>query len=105
MSKGNPLRKGFLLLHKEEPSLTEGWIFSLQILYQNQRETSSESLTKGQNYHFHLFFNGEEPSLTEGPNELHYNYHTSNQCNSSSPSLTEGQSEWVILPPHNDVLH
>ena len=83
----------------------EGRIFSLQILYQNQRETSSESLTKGQNYHFHLFFNGEEPSLTEGPNELHYNYHTSNQCNSSSPSLTEGQSEWVILPLHNDVLH
>ena len=29
----------------------------------------------------------------------------SNQCNSSSPSLTEGQSEWVILPLHNDVLH
>ena len=44
------------------------------------------------NYHFHLFFNGEDSFLTEGLNDVHYNSHTPNQCN--TPSLTEGQSDF-----------
>ena len=43
------------------------------ILYPDQQKTSSESLTEGQNDHFHLFFIREEPSLMEGPNAVHYN--------------------------------
>ena len=51
--------------------LWSGGFFSLEILYPDQQKISSESLTKGQNDHFHLFFIREEPSLTEGPNVVH----------------------------------
>ena len=114
LSKGNPFVRDFRPFVRRINPWRRGGFFSLQILYQNQQETSSESLTKGQNYHFHLFFSGEEPSLTEGPNELHYNYHTSNQCNGSSPSLTEGpsgfhynfdiKSTWNIILMHIDLM-
>ena len=73
LSKGDTSVRDFAPPSGEEPSLTEGRIFSLEILYPDQQKISSESLTKGQNYHFHFFFIREEPSLTEGPNVVHYN--------------------------------
>ena len=92
LSKGDPSIRDFAPPSGEEPSLTGGRIFSLEILYPDQQKISSEPLTEGRNDHFHLFFIREEPSLTEGPNVVHYNWHTSNQCNGSSPSLMEEPS-------------
>ena len=73
LSKGDTSVRDFAPPSGEEPSLTEGRIFSLEILYPDQQKISSESLTEGQNDHFHLFFIREEPSLTEGPNVVHCN--------------------------------
>ena len=73
LSQGYPSVRDFAPPSGEEPSLTEGRIFSLEILYPDQQKISSESLTEGQNDHFHLFFIREEPSLTEGPNVVHCN--------------------------------
>ena len=56
LSQGYPSVRDFAPPSGEEPSLTEGRIFSLEILYPDQQKISSESLTEGQNDHFHLFF-------------------------------------------------
>ena len=56
LSQGDTSVRDFAPPSGEEPSLTEGQIFSLEILYPDQQKISSESLTEGQNDHFHLFF-------------------------------------------------
>ena len=73
LSKGDTSIRDFAPPSGEEPSLTEGRIFSLEILYPDQQKRSSETLTEWQNVHFHLFLIREEPSLTEWPNVVHYN--------------------------------